>query len=129
LRNRPDVPYWYDLAIILFFAWNGLMLGYASLLDIQTVVSKRFASWIGWCVSIASLVLAGFGIYLGRYLRWNSWDVIRAPTPLLHDIVLRLRDPFAYPNTYGVTVVFSTFLVLGYILLLQFSNVHQSEKK
>lgn len=124
LRNRPGVPYWYDLALILFFAWNGLMLGYASLLDMQSVLASRFGKWIGWTASIASLMLAGFGIYLGRYLRWNSWDVISSPEGLLHDIASRVINPMAHPQTYGVTIVFSTFLVLGYILLLQFSKVY-----
>ena len=124
LRPRPGVPYWYDLALILFFAWNGLMLGYASMLDIQTVISTRYNKWVGWITSIVSLLLAGFGIYLGRYLRWNSWDVVSSPEVLLRDIVARIINPMAHPQTYGVTILFSTFLVLGYVLLRQFSRVY-----
>jgi uncharacterized membrane protein len=124
LRRRSDIPHWYDLGLILFFAWNGLMLGYASLMDMQTVIAKRFNAGIGWTITVGSLLLAGFGIYLGRYLRWNSWDVISSPEGLLHDIFTRLSDPFAHPRTFGVTFLFSTFLVLGYVLLLQFSKVY-----
>jgi len=124
LKQRPGVPYWYDLALILFFAWNGLMVGYASLFDIQSVLSQRFNATIGWLAALASLALAGFGIYLGRYLRWNSWDVISSPEPLIRDISNRIVDPMSYPHTYGVTIIFSAFLVLGYVLLFQFSRVY-----
>jgi uncharacterized membrane protein len=124
LRHRAGVPFWYDLGLILFFAWNGLMLGYASLLDIQSVITKRFGTWTGWMVSISSLMLAGFGIYLGRYLRWNSWDVLSSPSGLMNDIISRIVNPMAHPQTYGVTILFSTFLMLGYLLIVQFSAVY-----
>lgn len=124
LKNRADVPFWYDLALILFFAWNGLMLGYASLLDIQAIITARFNVWLGWAVAIGSLILGGFGIYLGRYLRWNSWDVISSPENLLKDIATRVINPMAHPQTYGVTILFSVFLVLGYLLLTQFARVY-----
>jgi uncharacterized membrane protein len=125
LKQRPGVPYWYDLALILFFAWNGLMLGYASLMDMQSVLTRHFNKWIGWTMAIASLVLGSFGIYLGRYLRWNSWDVISSPKGLVHDIAVRVLDPMAHPQTYGVTVIFSVFLVVGYLLIFQFTRAYR----
>lgn len=125
LKKRSGVPYWYDLALILFFAWNGLMLGYASLLDMQSVLSRHFNRTVGWFVAIGSLVLGSFGIYLGRYLRWNSWDVISSPQGLLHDIAVRVLDPMAHQQTYGVTVIFSAFLVLGYLLIFQLTHAHR----
>ena len=125
LKQRAEVPYWYDLALILFFAWNGLMLGYASLMDMQSVLTKSFNRLTGWAVAIASLILGSFGIYLGRYLRWNSWDVISAPRGLLYDIADRIVDPMAHPQTYGVTIIFSTFLVLGYLLVFQFTHTYR----
>ena len=100
LRPRSEVPFWYDLALILFFAWNGLMLGFASLMDMQAVVTFHFNRYAGWAVSIGSLILGSFGIYLGRYLRWNSWDVISSPRGLLEDIAERLLHPSAHPTTY-----------------------------
>jgi uncharacterized membrane protein len=122
LKQRSGVPYWYDLALILFFAWNGLMLGYASLLDIQSVLTRHFNRLVGWIVAIGSLVLGSFGIYLGRYLRWNSWDVLSSPKGLLHDIAVRVLDPMAHQQTYGVTLIFSAFLVLGYLLIFQLTH-------
>lgn len=126
LKQRAGVPFWYDLALVLFFAWNGLMLGYASLLDIQHIVTQRFNGFTGWVVAVGSLILGSFGIYLGRYLRWNSWDIISSPGGLFRDILERLTDPYAHSHTYGVTIVFSVFLVLGYLLLLQVSKTFKS---
>ena len=125
LRPRTGVPFWYDLALILFFAWNGLMLGYASLLDMHSVATRHFNQWVGWMMAVGSLVLGSFGIYLGRYLRWNSWDVISSPTGLLHDIYIRVVDPMAHPQTYGVTIIFSAFLVIGYLLIFQLTHIHR----
>jgi uncharacterized membrane protein len=125
LKPRAGVPYWYDLALILFFAWNGLMLGFASIMDMQVILTQHFNRWVGWTMAIASLVLASFGIYLGRYLRWNSWDVISSPKGLAHDIAVRVLDPMAHPQTYGVTLIFSAFLVIGYLLVFHFIHAYR----
>lgn len=125
LKPRVGVPYWYDLALILFFAWNGLMLGYASLMDMQSILTRHFSRWVGWTMAISSLILGSFGIYLGRYLRWNSWDVISSPEGLAHDITDRVLNPMAHQQTYGVTVIFSAFLVLGYLLIFQFTQAYR----
>jgi len=80
LEPRSGVPYWYDLGLILSCAWNGLMLGYASLLEMQNLVRRRLGAGLGWAFVMVALVLSSFGIYLGRYLRWNSWDVLTNPS-------------------------------------------------
>lgn len=114
LETRPGVPLWYDLALILSCAWNGLMLAYASLMDMQTLVQRRLGPVAGWAFATLALLLSSFGIYLGRYLRFNSWDVLANPLTLFFDIAHRLLHPFTYPRTWGVTVVFGVFLLLGY---------------
>jgi uncharacterized membrane protein len=102
LTARPSVPLWYDLALLLSCAGTGLLLGYMSLLDVQTAVEERFGRVKGWCVAAGSLFLSGFGIYLGRFLRWNSWDVLTDPAGLFTDIAVRLLDPTSHPRAYVV---------------------------
>jgi uncharacterized membrane protein len=74
-------------------------------------------------------VLSSFGIYLGRYLRWNSWDVFTNPLTLFYDILNRVIHPFAYPRTYGVTILFSAFLLLGYITIRQLAGLNRGGKE
>ncbi|UOG76714.1 DUF1361 domain-containing protein [Hymenobacter tibetensis] len=114
LERRAGVPYWYDLALILSCAWNGLMLAYASLTDMQALVTRRLGWWAGWGFATVALLLSSFGIYLGRYLRFNSWDVVTNPLTLFFDIVSRLLHPFSHLGTWGVTLLYGVFLVLGY---------------
>ncbi|WP_052732286.1 DUF1361 domain-containing protein [Hymenobacter terrenus] len=114
LEARPNVPLWYDLALILSCAWNGLMLAYASLSDMQRLVQLRLGVWAGWAFATVALLLSSFGIYLGRYLRFNSWDVLANPLTLFYDIVNRILHPFSFPGTWGVTLVFGLFLLVGY---------------
>ena len=114
LERRAGVPLWYDLALILSCAWNGLMLAYASLADMQRLVQQRLGTGAGWAFATLALLLSSFGIYLGRYLRFNSWDVLANPLTLFFDIVNRILHPFSFPGTWGVTLVFGLFLLLGY---------------
>ena len=114
LEPRFGVPHWYDLALILSCAWNGLMLAYASLVDMHTLVRQRLGFWSGWAFATVALGLSAFGVYLGRYLRFNSWDILNNPFTLFYDIVQRFLHPFGYWQTWGVTVVFWAFLLVGY---------------
>lgn len=117
LGPRPLVPLWYDLALLLSCAGTGLLLGYMSLLEVQAAVEERFGRVKGWGVAAGALFLSGFGIYLGRFLRWNSWNVLTDPAGLFHDIAVRLLDPASHPRTYGVTLIFGSGLLLGYAAL------------
>ena len=114
LEPRSGVPYWYDLALIMTCAWNGLMLGFASLLDMHALVRQRLGFAAGWGFATLALGLSAFGVYLGRYLRFNSWDILSNPFTLFYDIVQRILHPFHNWQTWGVTVVFWAFLLVGY---------------
>lgn len=117
LEPRANVPYWFDLGLIFSFAWNGLMLGFISLYDMQTAITRRFSRLRGWIFAGISIVLGSFGIYLGRYERFNSWDVITNPVALIIDIADRFINPFSHPRTMLMTLLFSAVLTLGYITL------------
>ena len=114
LSPHPGVPYWYDLALIMSCAWNGLMLAFASLLDMHALVRQRLGFWAGWGFVTVALGLSAFGVYLGRYLRYNSWDILSNPFTLVYDIVQRFLHPFHNWQTWGVTVVFWAFLLIAY---------------
>lgn len=118
LEPRPGIPYWYDLGMIFSFAWNGLLLGFISLYDIQTALARRFSAFKGWAFAILSLVLGSFGIYLGRYERFNSWDVLTNPAGLFLDIADRFIHPMNHPRTTLMTILFSMVLSFGYITLV-----------
>ena len=125
LDARPGVPLWYDLALILSCAWNGLMLAYASLDDMQRLVQLRLGVWAGWAFATLALLLSSFGIYLGRYLRFNSWDILANPLTLFYDIMNRLVHPFSFPGTWGVTLVFGVFLLVGYSTVRLLGRTHE----
>jgi len=112
LGNRPTMPMWYDLLLILTFAWTGLLAGFLSLFDIEQLMLQRRriqAKHIPY-ISGGMLFLASFGIYLGRYLRWNSWDIFVNPFGILADIADRFIHPFDHPRTWGMTLLMGFFL-------------------
>lgn len=114
LRLKSSMPQWFDLILILSFAWTGLLFGYLSLWDIEKILSKSFSQvWIS-IISVILLFIGSFGIYLGRYLRWNSWDIISEPFNLIYDISDRFLNPFDHPRTWGVTIFMGIFLNMIY---------------
>ena len=114
LAPRQGVPIWYDAMLIFSYAWNGLLVGFASLWLVQQVITERFGSWIGWGMAMFSLLAAGFGVYLGRFQRWNSWDVVVDPIGLAREILYGMTHPWAYPKAIAVTLLFASFMAIAY---------------
>jgi uncharacterized membrane protein len=81
------------------------------------VVRDYFGSLLSWLFVVVVLGLAGLGIYLGRFLRWNSWDLVLNPRGVLGDVAVRLADPLNYPRTLGVTLLFAALLFVCYLAL------------
>jgi len=114
LRVNGSAPVWFDLVLILSFAWTGLIYGFVSLMDIEKHLSVYLnKKWVN-SIIVSFLFLAGFGIYLGRYLRWNSWDIIQKPLGLAGDIIDRFINPFNHPRTWGMTLLMGILLNMIY---------------
>jgi uncharacterized membrane protein len=112
LRDWTAAPVWYDVALLSAAAWTGLTLGFASLYLMHVVARRTAPALVVWLGVAGVLALTSFGIYLGRFERWNSWDVVSRPGPLLSSIADRVTNPD--PRTAGVTLVFTAFLALAY---------------
>jgi uncharacterized membrane protein len=115
LSPRPGIPLWYVLALLLSCAGAGTMLGYISLMQVHAVVQCEYGKTVGWAVAAGSLMLCGFGIYVGRFLRWNSWDAFTNPIRLAKSMIGQFVDPGIHPHPLAVTLVFGTGLIIGYV--------------
>ena len=117
LRNFEVVPHWYDLMLIVSFAWTGLILGYCSLFEVKRFLEQRFKAWVVWAFTFVSLWLGGFGVYMGRFQRWNSWDAFTHPFAVVKQQAHVLANPFSYLSTLGMAIVLSGFLMIGFMTL------------
>lgn len=116
LRSPRNAPIWFDAILLASFAWTGLFLGLVSLRMMQSLVRRRFGAITGWCFAAVILCLSSFGVYLGRFQRWNSWDIVTNPVALFYDIADKLLDPLANKEAVGVTLLFTMFLAVAYIM-------------
>lgn len=122
LKHRPPIPYWYDILLLFSAALNGLLLGFMSLLAVERFLVKRYGGKISGFVILSSFFLCAFGIYMGRYLRWNSWDIIVDPLGIAVDIADRFLNPFDHFKTWSVTLLFGSFLCVMYYSVKNFIN-------
>ena len=123
LKGRPPVPPWFDIVMMMSFAWTGLLLGYLSLLLMQETVRFRRGVFWGWVFAVAMLALGSFGIYLGRFARWNSWDVLVRPDGLVGDVIKR-ADLRANPEMFAFLLTFLCFSLLSYATLHALTHLH-----
>jgi uncharacterized membrane protein len=123
LDPAAAAPLWFDVVVIAAPAWTGMLLGFFSLYLMQAVVRRVAGPRAGWGLVVGALGLSSFGIYLGRVLRWNSWDLFANPRALAHDVWVRLADPLSYPHTVAMTVLLTGFLTAMYLTLYAFTRL------
>jgi uncharacterized membrane protein len=120
IANR--VPLWFDLALIFSFAWNGILLGVISIRMMEKMVQANFPAVKEWQFVYPLMLLNAFGVYIGRYLRYNSWDVIADPFQLTEDIVYLLIHPFRHRLDWSMILCYSVFMTLIYLAVKRMSK-------
>lgn len=124
LKQVPDYMLWYDALMIFTFAVSGLLTGLYSIRIAHRLIRQRGNALISWFLIGASMVASGYGVFLGRYGRWNSWDIVSQPGALAKAILTTLREPFAIKHT----LAFSFVLMLMYLAFHIFAEIRQHER-
>jgi len=110
LNDHPEDFFWYDLIMILLFAWTGLLFGFFSLEQIEDIFARKLTKVKSVLITVGLLFISAFGVYLGRDLHWNSWDIFIDPQNFFLDILDRLIRPLGHGRTWGFTFLIGLFL-------------------
>lgn len=113
LTDQPPAPIWFDALILGSAMLAGLLAAFGSLRVVQVRAARRVGAAWSWAASVGLLLVCGFGVYLGRFGRFNSWDVVFRPTSVLHE-ASGTGTPLPDRSAVAVTLLFSTLLVVGY---------------
>ena len=125
---QGNIPLWFDVMMMCVFAWTGMLLGFLSLHLIHRAASHLAGQAFGWATVFAGTALCAFGVSLGRFERWNSWDLFAQPVSLMTDVLDRAFNPLAHPRTSGVTIVLAAFLLLSYLTLVALMRLKSAEE-
>jgi uncharacterized membrane protein len=115
---------WYDLVMFFLFSWCGLLLGYVSMRHFHSLVSHYFNDLSGWVFVLVVSFLGGFGVYLGRVMRLNSWDVVFSPFRLIESVIEWIN-----PNSAVFSVLFGTLILIVYLSLFLLGNNRSGDNK
>jgi uncharacterized membrane protein len=118
----------YNIVVVLLCAFNALVAGYISLYLIHWEFLKRFYYRYAHIAIGIIIFLCSFAIYLGRYLRWNSWDVVFNPFGLLFDVTDSIASPSTHPDVFVTTITFFLMLTSMYIVIWQLTRVLRKTK-
>ena len=119
--GEGPAPLWYDALMLSAFAWTGLLLGFASLYLVQMVVRRAFGERVAWLGVVIALVLASIGVYLGRFIRFNSWDALLHPIRVADVIQEQLSSPAA--RMAEALLALTGFLLVGYLVVYSFTDL------
>lgn len=111
LRSTGDIGILYDAVFMLSFIWNGLVAGFLSMIMVHKKLKERRHRLAAIPIMLGVMLLASFAIYLGRNLRWNTWDVLINPAGLLFDVSEQVVNPFDHLQSFATTATF--FLLIG----------------
>lgn len=117
LGRWGNAPYWFDLLLLLVFALTGLLLGFVSLKVMHQLVQERLGQVAGWLFAIVTLSLSSLGVYIGRFLRWNSWDMLVQPSHVLGDLFALLHQPWVHRQAYVFSLTLAAVLICAYVVL------------
>ena len=93
------------------FIINGAVLGFLSVAIVHSELLRRVrARTAGMLVGIV-LLSCSFAMFIGRELRWNSWDIVVNPSFLLFDISERVIHAGEHPGM--ITAVGSFFILIS----------------
>jgi uncharacterized membrane protein len=122
LGPRPPVPLWFDISLLAIFAFTGCFLSIASLRSIQIIMEGFFGRVIGWFFALFALGLGSLGVYLGRFGRFNSWDIFLEPKSVIKEIAYNILNPGDNLGFVGFTLMFTSIQLVFYLMFVTSST-------
>jgi uncharacterized membrane protein len=119
--GEGPAPLWYDALMLSAFAWTGLLLGFASLYLVQMILRRAVGEPLAWAGVVLALGLASIGVYVGRFIRFNSWDALLHPIRVAEVVQEQLS---AVPLRMAEALLaLSAFLLVGYLIVYSFTRL------
>lgn len=117
IRETYEASLIFDIVMMTSFVFNGVVFGFLSIYLVHLRLIKRLKA--NWALGLVMLIIlaCSFAAYLGRYTRWNSWDIVLRPAGLLFDVSDRFVNPSAHEQTYMITVLFFGLLATLYLVV------------
>jgi uncharacterized membrane protein len=128
LDPRPPIPLWFDISLIAIFAFTGCFLAIASLRNIHIIIERFLGKITGWLFVLCAMGVASLGVYLGRFGRYNSWDILLKPKPVLKEIAVNLLNPLDNLGFIGFTLMFTSILLVFYLMFVTASHSNLAAK-
>lgn len=100
-----------------FAAWTGILLGVVSMLLVHRRMERAYGARAGWLTVAVSVVLCAVGVVIGRFQRWNSWDLLTRPDEVIAATLAWLRSPMANIESTGVAFAVAAFFGLAYVAI------------
>jgi len=126
-QGRANVPLWYDVIVLIWFSWTGMLLGIVSLNLMQEIIKRQMGRWAGWAFVFLVAGTTSVGLYLGRFARLNSWDILQNPGGIASSIPAWLDDPSA--RSVGFMALYTLFFIFVYLTIYTFGHVLQETRK
>lgn len=120
-RSASDAPLWYDVIIVGWSSWTGMLLGVISLYLMQDIIVRSFGRTAGWVFVFVISALSSFGIYIGRFVRLNSWDILQDPAETAQEVLGIIVDPSM--RLAAFTLLYTFFFLFIFLLLYSFSHM------
>lgn len=119
--GEGPAPLWYDALMLSAFAWTGLLLGFASLYLVQMILGRAFGTVVAWLGVVVALSLGSIGVYVGRFIRFNSWDALLHPIRVAEVVNEQLSAVPA--RTAEALLGLVAFLLVGYLVVYSFTGL------
>ena len=120
-RRATVAPLWYDVIIVVWCSWTGMLLGVISLYLMQDIIFRSFGRTAGWIFVFVISGLSSFGVYIGRFVRLNSWDILQNPAETAQEILGIVIDPSR--RLAAFTLLYTIFFLFVFLLLYSFSHM------
>lgn len=119
LHHNSDLQYLFDALLLSCFSIAGFYAGISSMLHIHGLLEMKYSSQKCRCLIVILCYLSSFGVYLGRILRFNSWDILSNPVDLFSNILNSMQGY----HTYEFTFLFGTFILIIYAVSHLLSDI------
>ena len=120
-QSSPASLVWYDVIMLVWFSWTGMLLGIVSLSLMQEIIKRDFGRLAGWLFVFFVAGLSSVGVYLGRFIRLNSWDILKAPGDTADSVWSWLADPSL--KSIGFVSLYALFFIFIYLTVYAVGHI------